>query len=75
MIKVYFTFNILLKDRHSIKSHAVILGEISLDATNISLKIKTSIWMLCANHLWEVDHCDLMIVANHQVELIEITMN
>jgi len=31
--------------------------------------------MLCANHLWEVDHCDLMIVANHQVELIEITMN
>ena len=51
------------------------LLEINLDTLDIPMEIVLGIRMASADHLREINHGHSLLVIDHQVELVEITVN
>ena len=51
------------------------LGEEALDALDIASEVELGIGVRCGHHLGEVDYRHLLIVVNHQIELVEVTVD
>jgi len=55
--------------------HTIIPFEISLDTIAVTFEIELSVWMRSGDHLWEINHSNLLFIIDHQIEFIEITMD
>ena len=74
-IQVQLPLNVAFEDRDSFESETEPLREESLDALNIACKVELCISMRGRHHLREINDCDLFVLADHQVKLIEITVD
>jgi len=67
--------NVVLKLRHSLELETIVLGEVSLDALNITVEVVFGVGMRSRSHLREIDHGNSLKIIDHQVKLVEVAMD
>jgi len=75
LIQIDVFLNVFLEHRHALESEAEALAEESLNAFDITLKVKLGVQVARARHLREIDHGDVLLVIDHQVEFVEIAVH
>ena len=75
LIKVNSALNIPFQLWRAFKHKAEALAKEGLDALNVAIEVELSVEVRSRCHLREVNYCDLLLLANHEVELVEVSVD
>ena len=74
-VKVHSALDVVLQDWDPLEMQSEALREEALDAADVAGEVELGVEVGRGHHLRKVDHGDLFVLANHQVELVEVAMD